>query len=203
MTDDIDDARDWQGNEVRCDTCKHLDLRAQGRCALRKACVHDRYARRIDRFFAWNPALANEYLGHPHFEVRAVAATYANVFLLPPLLKDRDETVRLEAATRLPRPYLLDMRTDPHREVRIRIASVLEGADLRPMMHDPDYYVRVIVARRIEPSLLPLMIHDSEPEVRRSVARRIGPEWLARLATDEDPGVRLAAEERIPFEHSK
>ncbi len=89
---------------------------------MRRACVHDRYARRIERFFYWNKALANDYLAHPYFEVRAIAAKFADVFRLPPLLEDADETVRFSALIRLPRKYLLKMRHDPDREVRLTVA---------------------------------------------------------------------------------
>jgi LRV iron-sulfur cluster protein len=91
MTNDIiDEARNWCGNGIDCQACAHRELLAQGRCALKRACVEDRYARRIDRFFDQNPSLADRYLGHPHFETRAIAAKYASVFLLPPLLNDPD-----------------------------------------------------------------------------------------------------------------
>ena len=66
------------------------------------ACVMDRYAPRIDRFFAWNPQLANEHLEHPYFEVRAVAARHADVFRLVSMVRDPDETVRWSVAQRLP-----------------------------------------------------------------------------------------------------
>ena len=166
---DIDEAKDWQGNELDCAGCAHCALTARGRCVLKHACVLDRYARRIDRFFAWNPTLANDYLSHPHFELRAVAARYADIFRLPRLLADADETVRWNAAVRLPQRYLLRLRADPHREVRIRVAARLDGADLILMMHDADYYVRQIVAGRITSSLLPLMLHDQ--------SRRCGESW--------------------------
>ena len=146
---DIDEARDWRGQEVNCSACPHKEFLDAGRCELRKACVQDRYARRIDRFFHWNPELADSYLTHPHFEVRAIAAKFANPFLLPGLLKDPDETVRWEAVRRLPLRYQLALRDDPHREVRIRIVSLLQGADLQPMLKDADYYVRIVVARKI------------------------------------------------------
>ncbi len=32
----------------------------EGLCKLKRACVRDRYARRIDRFFEWNPELADQ-----------------------------------------------------------------------------------------------------------------------------------------------
>ncbi|MDU1665322.1 MAG: 4Fe4S-binding leucine-rich repeat protein, partial [Bradyrhizobium sp.] len=149
MSDDIDEAIDWQGHEISCAGCAHEQLSAAGGCRLRHACVHDRYARRIDRFFNWNPALANDYVKHPHFEVRAIAAKHASPFYLPPLLDDPEETVRWNAARRLPKRLVLRLRHDPHREVRIRIATVLDPEDLMPMMMDDDYYVRLVVARRI------------------------------------------------------
>lgn len=197
MSRDIDEARDWRGREVNCASCAHLDLLQQGKCELRKACVEDRYARRIDRFFEWNPELAENYLAHPHFEVRALAAKFANPFLLPPLLKDPDETVRWEAVRRLPRRHQLELRTDPHREVRIRITSLLEDADLIPMAHDSDYYVRLMVARKLAPSLLTMMMDDDEVEVRRVVAQRIDNQWLGRMALDTAGDVRLEAAQRM------
>ena len=102
---DIDEAVDWQGAEVRCEICVHSSLRAEGRCDLKRACVRDCYARRIDRFFCANPGLAHEYLAHPYFEVRAIAARHADIFYLPDLLKDPDEAVRWSAAARLPTRY--------------------------------------------------------------------------------------------------
>src|SRR2546430_713228 len=149
MSDDIDEAIDWQGNDIHCVGCAHEALSSVPLgCKLKHACVHDRYARRIDRFFNWNPDLANSYVTHPHFEVRAIAAKHASVFLLPPLLDDPEETVRWNAARRLPKRLVLRLRNDVHREVRIRIVSVLDDAELMPMMTDPDYYVRLVVARR-------------------------------------------------------
>ena len=197
MTGDIDEAIDWQGRQVDCGPCAHRGLNEGGRCALKHACVRDRYARRIDRFFSWNPALSNAYLDHPHFEVRAIAAKFADLVLLPPLLADPDETVRWNAVRRLPRRYLLLLREDPHREVRIRVASLLEGGDLVPMMRDEDYYVRLTVARRVGADLLPAMMADDEAEVRRVVASRIGGGALHRMASDEDREVRLAAVRRL------
>lgn len=200
MTDldnDIDEAKDWQGRDIDCGQCEHTLLLADNKCELKRACVHDRYARRIDRFFDWNPGLANRYLTHAHFEVRAIAAKHADVFSLPPLLKDPDETVRWNAVRRLPTRYLLDLRQDPHREVRIRVAQRLGDADLVPMMSDPDYYVRLVIARRISPALLLRYRVDPEPEVRRVVATRIGPDWAATMAGDEDAGVRLEVARNI------
>jgi len=164
---DIDEARDWLGNEIDCAACAHEELAKAGRCQLKHACVHDRYARRIDRFFDWNKDLANQYLAHPHFEVRAIAAKHAAVFLLAPLLDDPEETVRWNAARRLPKRHILRLRQDPHREVRIRIASLLDDGELVCMMNDPDYYVRLVIARRVAPALLSRMVRYSKSPVGR------------------------------------
>jgi hypothetical protein len=148
MRDDIDQALDWLGNEIDCQLCEHRAMLAENRCKLKHACVNDRYARRIDRFFNWNPECSNSYISHTHFEVRAIAAKHASVFLLAPLLDDPEETVRWNAARRLPKRLILKLRKDPHREVRIRIASLLDDDELIPMMADEDYYVRLVRGRR-------------------------------------------------------
>jgi hypothetical protein len=197
MTREIDEARNWHGDEVDCSTCAHQDLLAAGGCALRKACVNDRYARRIDRFFNWHPELADGYLSHPHFEVRAIAAKFANPFLLPRLLSDPDETVRWEAVRRLPARYQRELRKDSHREVRIRVATLLDDPDLVPMMQDEDYYVRIVIARKIAPALLVMMIDDAEVEVRRIVAQRIDAQYLGRMCQDSNAEVRLEAAQRM------
>ncbi len=197
MNDDIDEAIDWKGASVSCDTCTHRALLDEDRCRLKHACVHDRYARRIDRFFDWNPDLANGYLTHPHFEVRAIAAKSADIFRLPALLDDQDETVRWNAVRRLPHRFLLTLRNDPHREVRIRVATLLNPCDLIPMMFDEDYYVRLVVARRLPAGELILMIADAEDEVRRVVASRIDHEALWRMLADADALVRLAVARRL------
>ncbi len=192
------EARDWLGNPVRCAGCRHEGLLASGKCKLRCACVHDRYARRIDRFFAWNPVLAPEYLAHPYFEVCAVASTHANRFHLKRLMGHPDETVRACVALRLPQRLLLNLRDDSEREVRIRVAAALVPARLAMMMHDPDYYVRVIVARRACQSLLARMIDDADSEVRLVVARRIDEAKLPLMMGDTDGRVRAAVAERLP-----
>ncbi len=196
--DDIDEALDWRGNEVDCGSCAHREMADAGRCRLKHACVHDRYARRIDRFFNLNPEFSNSYIAHAHFEVRAIAAKHASVFLLPLLLDDPEETVRWNAARRLPKRLVLRLRTDAHREVRIRIASLLDDSELTPMMADSDYYVRLVVARRVAPSLLARMMDDEEAEVRRVVARRISCDWLLHMVGDRDPAVRLEVAQRLP-----
>jgi hypothetical protein len=165
---DIGPPTDWQGSELDCARCPNSELKAQGRCQLGLACVHDCYAKRIDRFFFWNPGLAKDFLEHPYFEVRAVAAKYVDVFHLPHLIDDPDETVRGSVAMRLPVKQLLKLVCDPHREVRIRLASRLDPHDLGAMIHDRDYYVRQVVAKRLPESLLTLMMHD---EIGRASCR--------------------------------
>lgn len=196
--DDAIPAVDWQGAALDCAACSHRALLAAGRCKPGQACVADRYAKRIDRFFAWNPALANDYLAHPYFEVRAVAAKHADVFRLPGLIADPDETVRWSVAQRLPQRYLMQLRTDRDREVRIRVAARLDPAELKSMLGDPDYYVRTVVARRIPAGLLTRMLRDPDREVRVEVARRIDPAGLCAMAGDADAAVRLVVAQRLP-----
>ena len=131
-------ALDHLGRPVDCGGCAYANLRAEGRCQPGRSCAQDRYARRILRFFETNPGAANGALSHAHFEVRAVAARFADAFRLPPLLADPDETVRWAAARRLPMRHLLPLRQDPHREVRIRVAHRLEGQDLAARRRDVD-----------------------------------------------------------------
>jgi hypothetical protein len=190
-------AMDWQGREVCCTGCVHRELIREQRCRQKHICVHDRSPQRIEQFFKNNPGLANDFLSHPYFEVRAAAAKYADVFHLTALLNDEDESVRWNAAMRLPRRFLLRLRNDPNREVRIRVASHLEGEELAPMMSDPDYFVRQIVAQRIGAPQLKHMIDDPDPEVRRVVAQRISAEWLPDLVDDPDASVCLAVAQRL------
>ncbi|MHB1743211.1 MAG: 4Fe4S-binding leucine-rich repeat protein [Acidobacteriaceae bacterium] len=197
MTRKPDEALDWQGNKLCCDGCVHRELIREDLCRKRHVCVQDRSPSRIAQFFKSNPSLANEFLTHPYFEVRAAAAKFADVFRLPALLNDEDESVRWNAALRLPHRFVLRLRDDAHREVRIRVASHLEGEELMPMMSDPDYFVRQIVARRIGAPQLKHMIDDPDPEVRRVVAQRIAPEWLLELVDDPDGSVCLAVAERL------
>ena len=51
-------ALDWQGKEVDCHACENAALLTSGGCQPLQSCVHDRYAKRIDRFFAQHPDLA-------------------------------------------------------------------------------------------------------------------------------------------------
>ena len=92
---------DWRGQPVDCAACAHQTLQAQGGCQPGRSCMQDAYARRIDRFFRAHRELAREQLRHPYFEVRAIAARYADPFQLPALLHDPDETVRLQVALRV------------------------------------------------------------------------------------------------------
>jgi hypothetical protein len=191
------EARDWQGHELCCDSCVFHQLLNENKCFRDHVCVQDSSPSRIEKFFELNPGFANDFLVHPYFEVRFAAARYADVFHLTALLDDVDETVRWAAAFRLPNRFRLRLRNDPHREVRIRVAAHLEGDDLLPMMSDPDYYVRQVVARRIAVRHLRQMIDDPDPAVRAEVARRIPAESLSDLARDPDVSVCLAAAARL------
>ena len=191
--------RDWQGQPVDCGRCPHRALRDAGGCEPGHACMQDSYARRVDRFFRWHKDLAAQHLQHPYFEVRAISARYTDVFRLPALMHDPDETVRLQVALRLPQRLLQQMKHDDHREVRIRVAQRLEADQLPEMIRDPDYGVRQWVARRLAPALLPLMVSDREAVVRQEVAQRIEMPALLRMATDTNPGVRRIVAERLPI----
>jgi len=189
---------DWQDKAIDCEACAYQHLRAQGQCELGRACVQDRYARRIDRFMRWNPTLANALLTHPYFEVRAIAVRHADVFRLPALIGDPDETVRLQLALRLPQRALLNLREDVHREVRIRVAYRLDVTSLPSMQKDPDYFVRQIVARRLPVALLPSMMNDPQSDVRQEVAQRIDMPALLRMSSDAAMEVRREVARRLP-----
>lgn len=189
---------DWLDQPLNCQGCAYEALLQEGKCQLGRACVQDRYARRIDRFLNWNPHLANELLTHPYFEVRAIAVRYADVFHLPALIDDPDETVRLQLALRLPQRSLINLREDVHREVRIRVAHRLDATALPTMQHDADYYVRQIVARRLPVALLPSMMSDPQSDVRAEVAQRIEMPALLRMVDDEAMEVRRIVAQRLP-----
>lgn len=188
---------DWQGKPVDCQACAHADLHACGGCSRGEACVQDRYSRRIFSFFERNPELADQYLGHPYFEVRTLASKHVSVFKLHPLLQDSEPEVRVAAAQRLPVQRILALRDDPERKVRAAVAQRLTGADLVPLASDDDYFVRATVARRLPVDILPLMMNDPDADVRRMVARRISEEWLMAMTWDEDAEVRLQVASRL------
>ncbi|GAA0747336.1 hypothetical protein LRH25_23475 [Ideonella azotifigens] len=188
----------WEGGALDCASCPHAVLRSQGGCEPGVSCMQDAYARRIDRFFRSHPELAAQHLGHGYFEVRAIAARYADLFCLPPLMDDPDETVRLQLALRLPQRQLMQMRADSHREVRIRVAQRLAPEQLASMLHDEDYQVRATVARRLPEALLPLLISDPDLTVRREVARRVRMPSLWRMVEDREPEVRRIVAEHLP-----
>jgi hypothetical protein len=169
----------WTGAALDCAPCEHIVLRGlpdPDGCAPGHACMQDAYARRIDRFFRWHPALANGHLAHPYFEVRAIAAV----------------------ALRLPLAQLPRLGADPHREVRLRVAQRLAPERLAGLREDPDYGVRELVARRLPVALLPTMALDSDPYVRKTVAQRIEMPALLRLADDTDEQVRRVVASRLP-----
>lgn len=191
--------RDWLGRPVDCAACPHHALQAEGGCRPGHSCMQDAYARRIDRFFRTHPGLAGGHLTHPYFEVRAIAARHAEIFLLPAMVDDPDETVRLQVALRIPQRWLSRMRSDPHREVRIRVAQRLAEAELPAMRADADYQVRETVARRLPAALLHTMTGDADAQVRREVARRLPMPALLRLADDPADAVRRVVAERLPL----
>ena len=192
------DPVDWQGAALDCAACRFRGRLASGQCGLGWACVHDRYAKRIERFFVLNPDLADECLSMPYFETRMNAARVASIFRLPRLLSDADAGVRAMAILRLPPKHAERRIKDADRRVRIAVAHRLPLEKLLPMAADPDSYVRSIVARRAEPGMLPVMLSDDDPEIRRIVARRVGTDWLDRLRADPDPLVRREAAVRRP-----
>ena len=67
---------DWTGKPFSCQECPHQAIREEGRCVLGRICVRDQRAKRIDRFFAANTGVVGEYLEHPYFEIRAIAAAH-------------------------------------------------------------------------------------------------------------------------------
>lgn len=189
---------DWTGADLECDRCRFRGQLSSGRCGPGWACAHDRYAKRIERFFLLNADEADHCLTHPYFETRMNAARVASVFHLPKLLADTDPGVRAMAILRLP-PSNAERRVkDPDRRVRIAVAHRLPLDKLLPLCADEDGYVRSIVARRAEPGMLPVMTGDPDPEIRRIVARRIGERWLDRFRADPDPLVRREAAARRP-----
>ncbi|WP_374407082.1 4Fe4S-binding leucine-rich repeat protein [Hydrogenophaga sp.] len=192
---------DWTGGPVDCGACAYADLRARdgGRgCEPGHACMQDAYARRIDRFFRWHPELSDDQLGHPYFEVRAIAARHASVFRLPGLMNDPDETVRMQVVLRLAPAQLERMVHDPHREVRLRVAQRMAPDRLAAMRQDSDYGVREIVAQRLLLALLTTMANDTERTVREIVARRLKMPALMLLLRDPEPEVRRAVAESLP-----
>lgn len=191
------DPVDWQGASLDCAACRFKSRLEVGKCGLAWACVHDRYAKRIERFFVLNPELADDCLRMPYFETRINAARVATLFRLPPLLNDEDAGVRAMAVLRLPVRHAMRRIKDPDRRVRIAVAHRLPLDDLLPMLSDEDSYVRQIAVRRADPGVLPTKIHDEDYEIRRIVARRIRDQWLTEFITDPEPLVRREAVMRI------
>ncbi|WP_024520707.1 4Fe4S-binding leucine-rich repeat protein [Bradyrhizobium sp. Tv2a-2] len=196
MTTDVGEARNWRSREGNCGACSYLLPKKIGWCWLVHTCIDDRDPHRLDRLFSSNPELANACIAHPDFEVRAIAANYANLFLLPPLLDDEDGAVRWTAARRLPKRYMLRLRTDPDRKVRIRVANLLDSEDLMQMLADEDSLVRG-VARRIPYKWLLGMPSDPDALVRLDIAQRLVPDSLSALRRDRDWRVRYEVASRI------
>ncbi len=196
---DVEDGPfDWLGNPVSCADCPYDETRAAGRCDLGRICVMDRRARRIDRFFAANPAQAERHLAHPYFEVRALAARYASPFRLAALLDDPEPDVRATVALRLPLSRIGALARDREPRVRGALAQRLSGEALAALFDDEDCSVRLAAARRAEPPLLLRLIRDPDASVRREAARRAPVYALAGMIGDVDPLVRLEIAERLP-----
>ncbi|EIZ77328.1 LRV FeS4 cluster domain-containing protein [Novosphingobium sp. Rr 2-17] len=198
--DDIERALDWRGKVIRCRECDHSALNREGLCAKGKSCIRDRRARRVDRFLRENLTLADSYLDHPYFEVRACAAQYASVFHLPPLLDDPEPEVRAVTTMRLPADRIRQMAFDEDTRVRVAAAARLQGLDLMPLISDAEYMVRITAVRKMPVEMLPLVRHDPDPEVRTWVARRIDPRALADMTFDSDAMVRCEVATRIPMD---
>jgi hypothetical protein len=121
--DDFGQTLDWRGRPIKCRECDHSAMNSAGLCAKGKACIRDRRARRVDRFLAEHRDLADGYLDHPYFEVRACAAQYASIFRLPPLLDDPEPEVRAVTTMRLPTDRIRKMAFDPDTRVRVAAAA--------------------------------------------------------------------------------
>ncbi len=129
MSTEIDEALDWLGDAVDCGGCPHAALLARQRCQPLRACVFDRYARRIDRFFDWNPASRYVICTIPISRC-APAPPRPRIFSIC----RRCSPTRRKPCAGAPRggcrrAISCACATDPHREVRIRVAQRLEGAD--------------------------------------------------------------------------
>ena len=190
-------ATDWTERPFSCQDCRHLEMRASGRCMLGRLCVRDARARELDAFFAADPQQAGAYLDHVYFEVRALAAKYASLFEIVGLLDDREPEVRVMAALRLPLTRIKELRHDRDRKVRVACALRLDGADLLAMAEDADEYVRQTVARRLDPPLLAVLLHDESADVRLAVADRVPRHLVGQLLADPDAQVAERAKSRL------
>ena len=174
-----------------CAGCEILPLKAETACSPASSCVRTTYARHIDRFFRKNPGLATRFWNDGYFETRAIVTRYLPQELLERMVRDPDETVRMNVALFLSPSRLVRMMNDTDREVRIRVAARIPVALLPMMASDSDYYVRHQVALRIAPSALLFMKSDPDPEVRRVVARRISSPHHLFFKSDPDALVRI------------
>lgn len=185
---EIDEAIDWQGAAISCDSRAHVAMRTNDRRRLEPACVHDRYARRIDRVSDWNRHIADAYVGHPHFEVRAIAAMHASLPLLTALFDDPEETVRWNAARRAAKRLRLGLRNDLSPSLLIRLID------------DPEPEARRVVARRMPREWLPRMAVGPYPVVRMEGAQRLPRRLLIRLREDADWRVRSEVASRFAID---
>lgn len=181
-----------------CSVCAHhATLLAGSRCQPGDVCVRAESGRQIDRFFRWNPDLAQDYLADPFWERRAIAVRYASPERAHELIDDTDEVVRRAVATRLPVDSLWRLARDPDREVRITVMTRLPADRLVDFIHDPDYMVRLQVAHRLPHGYLPKLAQDPDREVRKEVARRLPPFALSRMKHESDEEVRRIVAARM------
>ena len=146
MSYDIDEAIDWRGEAVDCASLRASGLDASGHVPAWRTPA-SMIAMRGGSIGS-STGIRRSPTAMSTIRISRCARSPPNtptVFLLPPLLDDPEETVRWNAARRLPKRYDHELRHDPHREVRIRVVPLLEDADLVPMMEDPDYYVRLVI----------------------------------------------------------
>lgn len=192
-----DPALDWLGLPVDCHTCPHRAFLEDGQCRPAHTCILDRRIKHMDRFLRKHQSMADGFLDHPYFELRAVAAKHASLFRIAPMVNDLEPEVRMTVVARLPYERVKHLANDPDRRVRIGVALKMEGQALIARLGDSDYHVRVVIVRKLSPDLLPIAMHDPEPTVRRWVARRIVENRLIDMRHDKHPMVRLDVAERM------
>ena len=174
MSDEIDEAIDWQGEPVECESCPHLELRNAGKC---------QPLARLRASTATRDASIVSSIGTRSWARDTSSIPISRSGPAPPKPRNcsccrRCSKIPKRPCAGAPRAVsrnatFSSCASDSHREVRIRVAQRLDPEDLPVMMFDDDYAVRQIVARRVAAPLLTGMICDPDVEVRRVVAQRI------------------------------